>query len=152
MVSWPRSSGPGVVAELRLLSLTVRRSRGVGGLWAPSEARAGVPLARLRCSLRAWAFIPETEAVQGKQSLINEAHLWVLLNLDLMDPLLTLVTVLSTDVEKIRGLHPLIPTWQGWATSGPPLKSRQPGCSRLEEPYKEPHHPPNSLATAPPSG
>lgn len=70
MASGPRSSGPWAVTELRLVSLTVRRSRDVGGLWAAPEARAGVPLARLRCSLRAWAFIPETEATRlGKQSL-----------------------------------------------------------------------------------
>lgn len=55
------ASEPGswVAAGLRLVSLAERRSRGSGGLWAPSKARAGVPLARLRCSLRAWAFIPE---------------------------------------------------------------------------------------------
>lgn len=50
-----------MVAGLRLVSLTERRSRVGGELWAASEVRAGVPLARTRCSLRAWAFIPGTE-------------------------------------------------------------------------------------------
>lgn len=61
-MSRPGSSGSRVEAELRLVSLTVRHSRGGGGgLRAPPAARAGVPLARLRCSLRAWAFIPEKQ-------------------------------------------------------------------------------------------
>lgn len=60
MASWPGSWAAG----LRLVSLAERRSRGAGGLRAPPKARAGVPLARLRCSLRAWAFIPETEATR----------------------------------------------------------------------------------------
>lgn len=66
MASWAGSSGPraaagGAAAELRLVSLTVRRSRAGGGLRVPPAAGAGVPLARLRCSLRAWALIPEKQ-------------------------------------------------------------------------------------------
>lgn len=68
MASWPGSSGPWAAAGLRLVSLTARRSRAGGGLRAAPEARAGVPLARLRCSLRAWALIPGTEAERGKRS------------------------------------------------------------------------------------
>ena len=59
---WAASGSVG--AGLRLVSLTVRRSLVGGELWAASEVRAGVPLARMRCSLRAWAFIPGTEAVK----------------------------------------------------------------------------------------
>lgn len=71
------ASGPGswVAAGLRLVSLAERRSRGSGRLRAPSKARAGVPLARLRCSLRAWAFIPEMGGAQGKQPEPVEANL-----------------------------------------------------------------------------
>lgn len=59
---WAASGSVGV--GLRLVSLTVRRSPVGGELWAVSEVRAGVPLARIRCSLRAWAFIPGTERVK----------------------------------------------------------------------------------------
>lgn len=75
MASRAGSSGPWaasgrLVAGLRLVSLTVRRSRGGGELQAAPGAGPDVPLARIRCSLRAWAFIPETGPmqVQGQRS------------------------------------------------------------------------------------
>lgn len=66
---WAASGGMG--PGLRLVSLTVRRSWVGGECWVASEVRAGVPLARMRCSLRAWAFIPGTERVEAKWSEIS---------------------------------------------------------------------------------
>lgn len=112
MASWPGSWAAG----LRLVSLAERRSRDAGGLRAPPEARAGVPLARLRCSLRAWAFIPETEATQGEQPQPMEARPHALPTPTQEPPLLTA----RAACQPVWGTLPSRSSWPGHLQHPPP--------------------------------
>ena len=135
MASWAGSSGPraaagGAAAELRLVSLPVRRSRAGGGLWAPPAAGAGVPLARLRCSLRAWALIPEKQpcgvsraSLQFRAQDTGATHAG------------------HCSVQRASGSRRTLPTdriLEGWAPWGPPPGARQPSHLEPQTPHRSP--------------
>lgn len=149
MASWAGSSGPraaagGAAAELRLVSLTVRRSRAGGGLREPPAAGAGVPLARLRCSLRAWALIPEKQpggVSRARPPVPGSGHR----SGSCCSPLRP--AGLGEPQESAHGPHP-----GRLRTLGAPPGARQPGHPEPQTPHRSPRaHCSGSLRDAKPT-